>query len=214
MARHFKAHHTGLPTGSQESALSEAFFTLPEDTYYGFALGAESDHSHVIVEAGITVIVPPGSVVPIPEFTGQPRLRLVDTMIQSVDGDPVVHLIGLTNLCELAVRPRRAVRQWPLFSASGGTAMDLALGRRRHALIYFYQAAAVGNLEITGLSFDRIGQVWASALLATVPLAASVGVSYHVGGTDHEEGWNMLRLSATGAGLSNAKVIAWGELGG
>jgi hypothetical protein len=214
---------TGGESGSTVTLVGPS--ALPVDTYYGFAIGSQSDHDQLLVEAGETVLVTAGAVVPIAPWTGAPKVRAVRRLLSNYAGlggigaqpDQVVaNLVGLTSPCELAIRPRRARRSWAFSTSSAGSGdLIVPIGGRRHVLV----AATFANalvVTLTGLTIedgeDKDTAVASSALYVS---ASGTTLAVHLGGSDHEELYECLRVQwpAT-AGAKSLRIYAVGEVGG
>jgi hypothetical protein len=220
VAIHFR--RPTIPTASERDRVDgweEGPVPLPEGCYCGFMIGPESDHDILRVVAGSdTFIVSAGAVVPIAPFTGVPTvetIRSFNTTTHHVvplnhpdsgaNAQTLLHLIGLTSAHELAVKPRRApVRRF--YAIADVDTIRIPLGGRRHAMLYAGLSVA-GTVVVRGKDF-RYG---AQAELVSFD-TDDQGVTYHIGGTDHEELWPTLEIDMPG----NGSLIYWaaGEIGG
>jgi hypothetical protein len=206
---------TGGESGSTVTLVGPS--SLPGDTYYGFAIGSQSDHDQLLVEAGETVLVTAGAVVPIQPWTGAPKVRAVRRLLSTVQPDEAVaHIVGLTNPCELAIRPRRAPRRWTWLDATGGSGdLMFPLGGRRHVLVVAALNPALA-VTISGVTIEA-GEDTASAVATATLYApgAVTGFAVNLGGTDHEELFENLHVIWAGAAGTKAfRIYAAGEVGG
>lgn len=207
MAHHYEATTNGID--SEGAPIASGPFHMPSGRYVGFMIGPGSDHDQVLVEAGPTVLVTVGMVVPIAPFDGAPRVRPLTPFI----GAARVHVIGLTDACELAIAsPRRARAHWGRTKASGAgiDTLIVPFGGRRHAAVRVALTVA-GDIEINGRGYAQSGH-FAHEL---VSVSGSSGDIWHIGGTDHEELFDELEITTTTAsGQRWVDVWAAGELGG
>jgi hypothetical protein len=228
MALHFR---TGVQTYNVvEDTVGErlAQATMPPGCYVGFALGADCDYDEIQVEADGVYRVPAGTVVPISRFKGAPRLALSYNMAIA---DARVHVIGMTCPEELAIRPRRAAlrRRYTSYVTAPGPTLSarVPFSGRRHALVSMHTIVDGGaaTFEVYGEVHRTVeGDAYGGQQLSIVPsvllLSGSVGagayVGHHIGGSDHEEPWDVLVVTMAGGAAMEAGiyVTAWGEAGG
>jgi hypothetical protein len=213
------AIHYKVPTrNSSVPSVVAGAGIMPWARYFGFALGAESVHDLVLIEAGDTIVLGPGMVVPVGPWEGQPRVSCYRQLPHAPMPCPI-HVIGLTECHELGIAPPRrapfdAIVALEFGAGEPGVTVELPFGRR-HALI----TATGPDTAVLHVEGYNPGQSLAQHEIALTPpggitLTDNLA-AVHIGGTDHEEPFPVLavRLVNADAGTGEIHFTAYGEPG-
>jgi hypothetical protein len=193
---------------------------MPHGRYLGFMLGPESILGRVEVEAGDTIVLSPGAIVPVPPWVGTPMVRCRSKQPISAQLPALVHVIGLTECYELALpaaarAPFDAILTGDLPAGNPGW-FHLPFGRRHALLSAYATGSGDASLSIWGVN-SGIALEHEIALAGPVAFSeAGLMTGYHIGGTDHEEPWEYLKVGVTQttAGSCELHYRAFGEPGG
>ncbi len=197
--------------------------SMDGDMYYGFAIGPTSDSAliEVVTPQGLLVLTP-GMVYPITPARFVPRVR-PSAIPRHLDGAAHrVHVLGLTSCHELAITPRRAIytdqREGFAIADTATETSNVRFQGRRHAQ---WVIESTRTLDGTILGWRFMGapnfDFMEVEIEAGIVIPASTPTSFHLGGTNEEEGYDLLTLELfNGSGASatvHRQVWAFGELG-
>lgn len=168
--------------------------------FVGVAIGPDSDAGFVRVNGHL---LPSGQVLPLATESGY-RIAQDYVRAGTVYRNPFLELYLFEHCSELACNVRRGAKHHILGAATGSQPVvtgvlssiwDIPFENRRHARVCL--RLGVGSV-FTDWAVYGITRDGTSIQLGSASGLSSSSVSFHVGGTDHEEPWTALSISVAG----------------